>query len=271
MSEFCCPVCGELLNRTEKSYVCGKRHCYDIAKSGYVNLLLPNHMNSKLPGDNKLMVHARTAFLNGGYYGCLAEKLSQTAKKYLPEKGVLLDAGCGEGYYTANVWEAVKELSPEVYGIDISKNALDAAAKRIKTVQFGVGSLFRIPMQERSCDLLMTLFAPYCGEEFLRVLKDNGVMIMVIPGKTHLWELKQAVYDNPYENEVKDFALDGFELLEEIPVEDRIFLSNTEDILNLFTMTPYYYKTGVEGTKRLEALTSLETQISFEILVYKKH
>ena len=36
---------------------------------------------------------------------------------------------------------------------------------------------------------------------------------MAIPGEEHLWELKKAVYETPYKNEVRDYPLDGFEFL----------------------------------------------------------
>ena len=118
--------------------------------------------------------------------------------------------------------------------------------------------------------MLTTLFAPWCGEEFLRVLKPNGTLIMVIPAERHLWQLKAAVYDDPYLNEPKESEPDGFTLLENLPVSSKILLDNNEDIQNLFSMTPYYYKTSEEGHRRVEALSRLETEIAFEILIYKK-
>ncbi len=268
-----CPKCGGSLSLNGSSYLCENRHTYDIARSGYVNFLLSDRMNSKLPGDNKLMVNARKSFLSKGYYGKLMENFCNTVKKYAPEGAVILDAGCGEGYYTVNMAKAVADSF--IMGTDISKTAVDAAARRGKSescvnLLFSVSSVFGLPVKSESCDMLTTLFAPYCDEEFKRVLKKGGIMIMVIPSERHLIQLKEAVYDNPYLNEVKDFQLEGFTLAEHINVTDKISLDSTEDILNLFSMTPYYYKTGEEGHRKLSQLTSLETEIGFEILVYSK-
>ncbi|MGN0674928.1 MAG: methyltransferase domain-containing protein [Oscillospiraceae bacterium] len=263
-----CPKCKEKLNIDGRSYVCQNRHCFDTAKSGYVNLLLANQMNSALPGDNKLMVQARKAFLDKGYYASLAEKLCETVRKYAFDGCKILDAGCGEGYYTEKVSAACPDA--EIIGIDISKNAADYAARRTKSVKFAVASVFHLPVADESCDIVTTLFAPYCGEEFLRVLKKDGAMVMVIPSERHLWQLKCAVYDEPYLNEVKDFALDGFELLCREKVTREITLPCTEDITALFSMTPYYYKTGVEGQQRLSRLETLTTEIGFEVLAYRK-
>ena len=95
-------------------------------------------------------------------------------------------------------------------------------------------------------------------------------MVLVIPGEMHLMGLKQAIYDKPYANEVQDYALEGFRFLGAERVEAEIFLENSEDIRSLFSMTPYYYKTGREEHRRLEELEELRTQISFEILQYEK-
>lgn len=270
---YICPKCGEKLEKNGGSLVCPSSHTYDIARSGYVNLLLPQQMNAKLPGDNKLMVDARKNFLGKGYYGILADKFCETVKKYASKGCTVLDAGCGEGYYTVSAAKALPDAF--ISGTDISKTAADAAAKRAKSenaenVFFSVSSVFHMPVKSGSCDVVTSLFAPYCGEEFLRVLKPDGVLIMVIPSERHLWELKEAVYDEPYLNEVKDYALEGFELKENIEVTGEIRLKSKEDIQNLFSMTPYYYKTGEEGHKRLEALEELTTEIGFEILVYGK-
>ena len=181
------------------------------------------------------------------------------------------EPGCGEGYYTEGVSKALAQadLQMETYGVDISKSAADAAAKRCPNAHFAVGSVYHLPVADRCCDMLMTIFAPYCGEEYHRVLHKGGTMLMVIPGQQHLWGLKEAIYDVPYPNAVRDYALDGFELIQAEYVDSWLKLDDPADIQNLFQMTPYYYKTGREEHARLEQLESLSTQISFEILQYR--
>ena len=173
--------------------------------------------------------------------------------------------------YTEGVSKALAQadLQMETYGVDISKSAADAAAKRCPNAHFAVGSVYHLPVADRCCDMLMTIFAPYCGEEYHRVLHKGGTMLMVIPGQQHLWGLKEAIYDVPYPNAVRDYALDGFELIQAEYVDSWLKLDDPADIQNLFQMTPYYYKTGREEHARLEQLESLSTQISFEILQYR--
>ena len=273
-SIFSCPVCGNELEIAGRTYKCKKNHCFDMAKSGYVNLLTSDRMNSKLPGDNKLMVRARREFLSRGYYANLADTLSSLVCKYSGNNVTMLDAGSGEGYYTEKVGEALLEkgVSLMAGGFDISKNAADFAAKSGKNnIEYSAASVFHMPVSDRSINVLLSVFSPFCAEEFLRVLADDGLLFMVIPDKRHLWELKCVLYETPYENQVKDYALDGFELLEAADVPERkIFLETREDIVSLFTMTPYYYNTRPEDKQKLEKLDSLETTTSFKILIYRK-
>ncbi|MGN1090849.1 MAG: putative RNA methyltransferase [Huintestinicola sp.] len=273
MTGFVCPVCREGLEKKNNSFVCKSGHCFDIAAKGYVNLLLSNRMNAKLPGDNKLMVNARAEFLGKGYYSHLSHEMCKAVNRYFTG-GVILDAGCGEGYYTENIYGAAKEKYADtvLLGIDISKFACAHAARRFKgddSCTVAAASIFHIPMDDDSADMAVTMFAPFCREEFVRVIKKGGMLIMAIPAKEHLMSLKAAIYDEPYENEVGDYDIEGFEFIESRKICRSIYIDNSKDIQSLFAMTPYYYKTGVEGHKRARALTELETDAAFEVLVYR--
>ncbi|MBR3667059.1 MAG: methyltransferase domain-containing protein [Ruminococcus sp.] len=270
MSVFICPVCGQKLDISGNSYICPSRHSFDRAKSGYVNLLLSKHMGKTVHGDNKLMVQARRSFLGKGYYKPLCDALCTAVTDHFTG-GTIIDAGCGEGYYTSAIIEQLKQhdIAAEVCGIDISKAAVEYCAKLCKDAELAVASVFHIPAADSSCDMLVTLFAPYCGEEFRRVLKKGGIMIMAIPSADHLWELKQAVYDTPYKNEVKPYELEGFGFIRAQKVTYTMELTSSEDIMALFSMTPYYYRTGRDQQERLAKLESLSTKADFELLVYR--
>ena len=266
-SVWMCPVCGGDLEWKDRSLCCGKKHCFDAARSGYVHLLPASRMHAKLPGDDPEMVRARRRFLQKDYYAHLRQALTDALHEALPGGGILLDAGCGEGYYTAGIRAA---LDLKAYGVDISKTAADLAARADKESQYAVGSVFHLPVRDGACDAVMSVFAPYCGEEFRRVLRPGGIFVMAIPAARHLWELKSAVYDRPYENEVKDYALEGFRFLRCIPAEKMLHLPSQEDIADLFAMTPYAYRTGAQEKERLAALETLDTRAEFEVLVYAR-
>lgn len=276
MTGFCCPVCGQPLERGEGVYGCVNGHRYDIARSGYVNLLLANGKHSKSPGDDRLMVNARRAFLEKGYYEPLRNMVTRQAAALLARfpdgEPTVLDAGCGEGYYTNGLWEylQMKRIRARVLGVDISKVALQKAARKDGGVYYAAGSVFHLPVPQASCNLVLNLFAPFCMEEISRVLLPGGCLMLAIPAKEHLWELKRAVYDQPYYNEPKDPALEGFRLLKTEEAKWTMELRSTVEIEQLFQMTPYYYKTAKQDYAKLQKLESLLVTASFQLLSYAK-
>lgn len=271
-SLFLCPVCGLPLERYDKICRCTSGHCFDIAAGGYVHLLPANRMNSHEPGDDKSMVAARSRFLAKGYYAPLREALGRLCVQYAPIGAQLLDLGCGEGYYTAGMVQALADAGkqPRAAGIDISKSAVKLAARQSKATEFSVASVFHLPVADSSVDLAVNCFSPLGIPEILRVLRPGGHFLYVVPGKAHLWGLKCAVYDTPYPNEEKETPYSGFHYCEITLVEGNIHLDCAEDIDSLFRMTPYFWKTSRADGDKLQRLTTLDTPISFDIHVYAK-
>ena len=147
-SLFICPVCAAALQREERRYICPAGHSFDRAKEGYCNLLPVNRKHSKAPGDDKAMATARSVFLGKGYYAPLREALCALAVSMTGEAPTVLDAGCGEGYYTDGIYRALQDAgkAPQMAGTDISKFILRRAAKREKDIEFAVASSYRLPM-----------------------------------------------------------------------------------------------------------------------------
>ncbi len=270
MLDFVCPVCGGILTLFDKTYKCKNNHSFDLAKNGYVNLF--QGKGTKVHGDDKVMIKARTDFLDGGFYENLRAEVCRLADKYTPKNPKIIDCGCGECYYTSAVFSTLCDSKkfPEIMGVDISKFAIMSGARRCKELKLCVGSVFHLPCKSLEFDLLVTLFSPFCKEEYMRVLKDNGYLIMAIPLENHLWELKQAIYEKPYKNAPADLNIDGFKLIEKSTLKNKIFLNTNEQIQNLFSMTPYYYKTSHTDRQKLCEVNSLEIQTEFLVLVYKK-
>ena len=269
-SVFCCPVCGAALTRKDRSLCCTAGHSFDLAKEGYVNLLPANYRHSASPGDDREMVTARTRFLDGGWYAPLREKLCALAEQVSGPAPVLLDAGCGEGYYTAALDETVQRLGGRTAGVDLSKSAARKAAKRCPSAEIAVSSVYRLPVPAASVDLLINCFSPLATEEFARVLKPGGYFLYVVPGAKHLWELKSILYDEPYENEEKREAYPGFHLMEVEPVEMSFTLRDAESIQALFHMTPYTWKTPKHGAERLAERNELTVTAQFRIHEYRR-
>jgi len=268
MFEYKCPVCGEILSKSDRVYKCKNRHSFDIAKQGYVNLLVSQKSSKKRHGDDTLMVNSRRDFLDKGYYSQLKDALLSTLLKYSDENSVIADLGCGEGYYTDYIQKNTTSLN--ACGIDISKQALISASKRNKNVSYTVASTTDLPITDNYCDVITSVFAPVSISEIYRALKTDGIWIKVYPLKNHLFGLKSAVYDNPYYNEVDERIPDGFNLIEHNEIKYNIEIDANDDIMNLFRMTPYYYKTSKTDQDKINNLQFLKTELEFGINVYKK-
>ena len=271
-SLFRCPLCAKPLRREEHACRCPVGHSFDIAREGYTYLLPANRKHSAAPGDDREMAAARRDFLSRGYYEPLLNTLCSEILPRCGDAPTLLDSGCGEGYYTAGIYQALQAAGkqPRMAGIDISKFILRSAAKREKRVEFAVASSYRLPLADGSIDLLLDCFSPLALVEFRRVLRPGGVFLYVVPAADHLWELKQVLYDRPYPNEEKETPYEGFAYESILPVEDTITLACREDIQNLFQMTPYYWKTPRSGAERLASLDTLTTRIAFRVHVFRR-
>lgn len=272
MPELLCPVCGGELVREKKQYRCAGGHSFDRAKSGYVNLLISRQSGAQ-HGDDKAMVRARREFLQQGHYAPLQKALCRAVLRYAPIGQVdLLDAGCGECYYTAAVEQALLDAGrrSSIVGVDISKDALRFGDRRGKELRLAVASAYHLPVADSSCDVLLNVFAPFAGEEYCRVLKPGGVVLHVSPDAGHLWELKAAVYEAPYRNDAAPPQQEGLEVAAEETLRYRLHLTDHADIVNLFAMTPYAHKTRPADAARLEALEELDTAAEFVLRVYQK-
>ncbi len=267
MSCFSCPVCGGALVDTPVGLRCQKGHCFDRSRQGYVNLLCSQQSSQKRHGDDKRMLIARRAFLDGGHYAALRQALVDAVKAVAPESGVLVDVGCGEGYYTAHLAEELQGLT--VCGVDISKDALRMAASRRRDMELAVASIFALPLATDSVDVLLSVFSPTADKEFARVVRTGGSLVRVIPTARHLYGLKAAIYEQVRLNKPERTAIDGFILRDRRELSLTLTLSDPDDIRHLFEMTPYYYKTGLADQQRLLALASLTTELGFAILTYQ--
>ena len=271
VTRLCCPVCGGALERCAGAYRCEKNHSFDIAKSGYVNLLLNSSQGHH--GDDKLMVRARRDFLDKGYYDRFIAAVADAAAEFAPNKAAVLDAGCGEGIYSLAVLRAIEKAGKtgELLGVDISKTALQYAAKRSTDFTLCVASCAHLPVADGSIDEVLNIFSPFVPEEFARVLKRGGHLLRAYPLREHLWELKALIYDLPRDNPPTLLETEGFTLVETREVRDRIHLPCTEDILALFRMTPYYYKTGAKDQQKAERSSALDVQLAFGLAIYQKN
>ena len=260
-----CPLCNSPLGFFGNSLACGgeRRHNFDVAKSGYVNL--NTHASSS--GDDKAMAKARQTFLRRGYY----EKLADTVASLAGGGKLICDAGCGEGYYT----EKASGSFDASLGVDLSKYALDLAAKSAKQqgiaekMLYTTASVYNIPLADNSCDCVINIFAPCVEEEYLRILKNGGKLIVAAAGQDHLKGLKELLYETVIPNEERHDLPKSMRLEKCVTVKYDADIFG-EDIYSLFMMTPYFYRTKKESAEKLKGMEKLSTLLDFDVRVYIK-
>ena len=260
-----CPICQTPIQREDRCFRCENGHSFDIARQGYVNLLPVQQKHSAQPGDTKEQVAARRTFLEGDFYLPIVQALCGLALKYHCS-GPILDAGCGEGYYSSRLADS---MSAQLVGLDISKEAVRAASGRYKGHLWLCASAAHLPVEDHSIGLLTSLFAMTAPEEFRRALRPDGIFIQVLAAQDHLMGLKGIIYPQLNLKE-KDStpALSGFQLVESLPVKFT-FTAEGQQLQNLLYMTPHVYRISKEGAEKLRATQQLTDTASCVINVYK--
>lgn len=268
-----CPLCKSPIDAASATIKCSNNHCFDKAKSGYINLLPVQFKKSKSPGDDKTMVRARREFHDNNGYAPLKTKMTEIISDYFSNNEVIriYDAGCGEGSYLHTIVAGLTNLGFQVSGAgsDIAKIAVELAAKAYKKQQFVVASSFDLPLAPASQDGVIQVFAPGSDEEYARIIKPDGLLLTVNPAPSHLFELKALVYDNPEKHIVEYTERKGFTLLRDETLTYRLDFNTEEQKIALIKMTPYYWRLSeTRLTSIVKALTSVT--VDFQIQVWKR-
>lgn len=261
-----CPLCHTALQQAERYYHCENNHHFDIAKEGYVNLLPVQHKNSKQPGDSKAMLQQRRLFLQSGAYQPLVDALTTVMQNLQPS--CLLDSGCGEGYYSRQLQPALA-TDTELHAMDISKAAIQLAAKQGSGIRYCVASAKELPYPADSFDAILLLCAPFQASELQRVLQDEGALVLVSAAPQHLLEFKQGIYQQVKLHSDAIRVIEGFVHKQRQHCAFVLNQLSPESYLSLLNMMPLGWKLTEEQKQTLCArLTQL--QADFYIDVYRK-
>ena len=266
-----CPVrgCGEPLARRERSLACPRGHSFDLARSGYMNLLQPQDRRSRAPGDSQEAVAARRRFLTAGHEApFVAALLDELAALPLPQRPAVLDIGCGEGTHLAALARQLGLGAERAYGLDLSTAAIDLAARTYPALTWVIANADRrLPYLDSSFDLALSLTARRNGPELRRVLVPEGRLLVAVPGPDDLIELREAVLGK---GERRDRAVRTVaELAEDFALESHRTVRWTarlgaDAIRDLLAAT---YRGGRKSRReRSEGLAELEVTFSRELL-----
>jgi len=270
LTTLICPVrhCGEPLERRGRSLICPRGHSFDLARSGYVNLLQPRDRRSKRPGDPLEAVEARRRLLDAGYGEPLLRAIrEETAALGLGAGAAVLDVGCGEGYYLGSL---AQEREIEAHGADLSTAAIDLAARRYPRGTWIVANADRfLPWADGSFDLILSIDARLSPSEMRRVLKPEGRLLVAVPGADDLGELREAVLGervlkDRLERAVSLLAEAGFEVESRRSVRGTAELGPAE-IRDALTAT---YRSGRQSRReRIAALSAMRVTLSHDLVL----
>lgn len=270
-----CPVCEESLSWGDRSCACPNGHSFDLAKEGYLNLLLSNHRRSKHPGDNADAVQARRRFLDCGAFAQLTELIQNEVRQLLAgreeeQRVNMADLGCGEGHFLNALQEVV---TGQLYGVDVSKDAIRVAARRHKSSRWLVANVMRkTPFASDSLDLIMSVLAPRNVEEFARIMKPDGSLLLVVPGPNHLLEVRSRLMADAGDFPSKagaavELCAPRFAICHERSLTYEVLL-NKDLLADLVQMTPLFWRSTREAKVDLASLDELRVTMSFVLLVF---
>lgn len=260
---FQCPHCQNSLIIKNNQATCSNNHTFDQAKSGYYNFLIKSQRSFK--GDHPSMILARRDFLNQNHYKPLIEEIQALLSPLKPKN--LLDAGCGEGYYTNFLQNHMTFCT--FFAFDISKDAVDKCARKNHEIHTFVSSVNSIPIQSGSMDIILSMFAPIDFDEFSRVISNQGYLLVASAHPNHLLELKELTYEKVKIHTPIHLKDPRFNIIE---TKDISFIMSLQqpDITNLFLMTPYSFRTRQEDKQKVFDKASLNITAHFTLTLLKR-
>lgn len=250
---FKCPVCSGTMSINDlNSLACDSRHCFDLSKKGYLNLLTSNNA----PVYSKELFESRHKVCRSGFYEPLIEMLSKIISQYgnriCKEKITILDAGCGEGSHIYDIFKRRKGNSKDTFvGVDISKDSINIAASNNTDIIWSVADLSRLPFHDKSFDVVLNILSPANYSEFNRILSDKGIVIKVVPGSQYLKELRETIYNdkeaiNYSNNKVIDYFSQRLDIVDIKNINYK-FAVDEELLPHFIKMTPLTWGKSTES------------------------
>jgi 23S rRNA (guanine745-N1)-methyltransferase len=271
-----CPVCGAALTISATAATCPNTHTFDRARSGYLNLLLAARKQSTEPGDSPAMMQSRRTFLQAGFYDQMSGALNVAVAAVLAEKHapVVADLGCGEGFFTARLRQALVAAGSAAacYGVDISRPGIRMATAYDRDITWVVASLHHSPFVPKSLDVVSSIFAPIDAADVRRVLRDDAVLVTVTPGPDHLDALRALIYTTVKPHPKTPALMEGealFERLGATRVRYRVAIDSSAQIMNLLAMTPYYWNISLQTKATVEALSRLDLTVDAYVSLFR--
>jgi 23S rRNA (guanine745-N1)-methyltransferase len=275
-TNLACPIDGQPIQTHGAQPRCAAGHSFDKAREGYCNFLVVQHKASRDPGDSKHMVAARRRFLDAGHFEPIADHVFDAVRNILkPMVGIafnIVDAGCGEGYYLDHLGR-LAAASPQagtlgLAGIDVSKWAVKAAARRKASATWLVANNRIPPFLDGSVDLVLCLFGFPIWEGFKKIQKAGGHVLLVDPAADHLIELREIIYPTVKRSTsppLTQAEAAGYVLKHERQLRFSVTLTGADAIQDLVAMTPHAHRMPQDRRQALAELSTLSVTVNVAI------
>lgn len=260
--------CTLPLERRDRTFVCAARHSYDLARSGYVNLLQPQDRRSASAGDPRAAIEARASLLVAGVGRALITGVATRAASFdLGDSPVVADLGCGSGDALA----AVTDRAGTGVGIDLSIAAVERAARNFPDRTWVVANADRrLPLLDRSVNLVLSLHGRRNPAEVARVLVAAGYLLVAVPAADDLIELRELVQGQPVERDRVSQLLVEHEPL--FQLDERSVVRDTHELdrdalVKLLRGTYRGVRRG--AAERVAALERMRVTLASELVVFR--
>lgn len=275
-----CPLDRLELRETDAGLTCGNNHTFDVAKFGYANLLPVQFKSSKDPGDSKAMVVARRALMNTGFFAKLSAQLGGIVAKEIQattaDSALIVDAGCGEGYFTHAILEAVQSAttqSVDALGIDISKWAVQSAARRYDKIAWAVANNKRLPVAPGRADIILSIFGFETWAPWAALQQPGQRVVVVDAGPAHLLELREHIYDDVLQHAPplhQGATTSGYTQTDCANINYRSDPMQAGALNAILAMTPHGHRAKPDAIENLENAAPLALTIDVVVRVFTR-
>jgi 23S rRNA (guanine745-N1)-methyltransferase len=261
--------CGRPLARRDRTLACPSGHTYDVARTGYVNLLQPQDRRSLHAGDSREAVEARARLAAAGVGRALIDAVvSRLAGLELGKHPIAADLGSGTGEALAAL---ARVRSLQGVGIDLSVAAADHAARRFPDLTWVVANADRrLPLLDGSVNLVLSLHARRNPAECARVLAPGGLLLMAVPAADDLIELRERVLGSRVERERAQALVDehaaSFDVVDEFQARSTARLDG-EALRLLLRVT--YRGARAAAAERVSTLPASNVTLASDLVLFR--
>ena len=272
---FRCPICHSPMKvMDEKSLVCENKHTFDFTKQGYVNLL-KNPVKTKY--EKNLFEARRRLMTESGFFEPVCEEIAKIIQQHASLKTgtfTILDTGCGDGSHLNQISNILQTNNDNKFvgvGIDLSKEGINVASKYHMNKIWCVADLANTPFKDKQFDTILNILSPSNYEEFNRLLKEDGMVIKVVPQSGYLHELRESIFDNTekqsYSNvDTVERFKESYQMVTQLRVCYAMELE--KDMLGLLVqMTPLTWATTDEQVQTFLNRNTAKITVDVDILI----